>query len=62
MSRLRNELGKIEAILADPATYTGSPERVTKLGKDKARFEADIAKVEESWLEMSAELEEAEKA
>ena len=38
------------------------PERVTLLGKDKARFEAEIAKVEESWLEMSSELEEAEKA
>jgi ATP-binding cassette subfamily F protein 3 len=62
LSRLRVELGKIDAILADPAVYDGSPERVIKLGKDKARFEAEIAKVEESWLEMSSELEEAEKA
>ena len=62
IARLRNELGKIEAILADPKTYDGAPERVTSLGKDKARFESEIAKVEESWLEMSAELEEAEKA
>lgn len=62
IARLRNELGKVEAILADPKTYDGAPERVTLLGKDKARFEAEITKIEESWLEMSAELEEAEKA
>jgi ATP-binding cassette subfamily F protein 3 len=62
LSRLRIELGKVEAILADPKTYDGAPERVTLLGKDKARFEAEIAKVEENWLTLSTELEEAEKA
>ena len=62
LARLRNELGKVEAILADPRTYDGAPERVVLLGKDKARFEGEIARVEESWLEMSAALEEAEQA
>ena len=32
------------------------------LGKDKARYEGEIAKVEEKWLEMSTQLEDAERA
>ena len=60
--RLRNELAKVETILADPRTYDGAPERVVLLGKDKARFAGEIERTEERWLQMSAELEEAEKA
>ncbi|WP_421760352.1 ATP-binding cassette domain-containing protein [Devosia sp.] len=62
IARLKTELARVDAILADPKIYDGAPERVILLGKDKARFEGDIAKIEESWLEMSAALEEAEKA
>ena len=62
IARLRTELARVDAILADPKIYDGAPERVILLGKDKARFEGEIAKIEESWLEMSAALEEAEKA
>jgi len=32
------------------------------LGKDKARFEAEIATAEERWLGLSAQLEEAQRA
>jgi ATP-binding cassette subfamily F protein 3 len=60
--RLRAELGKVDALLADPKIYDGAPERVILLGKDKARFSADIARVEENWLAMSAQLEAAEQA
>ena len=62
LTRLRQELGKIDAILADPRTYDGAPERVITLGKDKARYESEIARTEERWLEMSTALEEAERA
>jgi ATP-binding cassette subfamily F protein 3 len=62
IARLRNELAKVEGFLADPKIYDGAPERVILLGKDKARFESEIEKTEESWLRMSAELEGAEKA
>jgi ATP-binding cassette subfamily F protein 3 len=61
MARLRNELAKVENILADPKTYDGAPQRIILLGKDKARFEGEIAKAEERWLEMSAQLEDAER-
>ena len=62
LGRLRTELAKVEAILANPKTYDGAPERVALLGKDKARYSADIAATEEKWLALSAQLEEAEGA
>ena len=61
LARLRTELEKIEAILGDPKVYDGAPERVILLGKDKARFSADIAATEERWLALSEELEAAER-
>lgn len=62
LTRLRTELEKVDAILSNPKTYDGAPERIALLGKDKARFTADIAAVEERWLTLSAELEDAERA
>jgi ATP-binding cassette subfamily F protein 3 len=62
LMRLKTELSKVEAILANPKTYDGAPERVALLGKDKARYSADIAATEEKWLSLSAQLEEAERA
>jgi len=62
LTRLRTELGKVEAILANPRTYDGAPERIALLGKDKARYTDEIAHIEERWLTLSAELEEAERA
>ena len=62
LMRLRGELAKVDTILGDPRIYDGAPERIILLGKDKARFEGEIVRVEETWLSMSAELENAEKA
>ncbi|HEX4297746.1 MAG TPA: ABC-F family ATP-binding cassette domain-containing protein [Devosia sp.] len=62
LTRLRTELEKVEAILANPKTYDGAPERIVLLGKDKARFASDIAATEERWLSLSTQLEEAERA
>jgi ATP-binding cassette subfamily F protein 3 len=59
LARLQTELARVEGFLADPKTYDGAPERIIMLGKDKARFEAEIATAEERWLNLSAELEEA---
>jgi ATP-binding cassette subfamily F protein 3 len=61
MNRLKTEIDKIEAQLNDPKVYNGPPDKMIALGKDKARFGADLAAIEEKWLELSAELEEAEK-
>jgi ATP-binding cassette subfamily F protein 3 len=62
LGRLKTELEKVEAILANPKTYDGAPERIALLGKDKARFAADIAATEERWLSLSSQLEDAERA
>ncbi|MVS97766.1 ABC-F family ATP-binding cassette domain-containing protein [Devosia marina] len=62
MKQLKTEIDKIEAQLADPKVYDGPPDRLIALGKDKARFSSDLEALEESWLEFSAELEEAERA
>ena len=62
MSRLAKEIEKIEAQLADPKVYNGPADRLITLGKDKARFATDLEQTEESWLALSAELEEAERA
>src|SRR5690606_27841536 len=61
IGRLKTEIDKIEAQLADPAVYNGAPDRLIALGKDKARFSSDLEAIEEKWLELSAELEEAER-
>jgi ATP-binding cassette subfamily F protein 3 len=62
ISRLKTEIDKVEAQLADPKVYNGPPDRLIALGKDKARFSADLETFEEKWLELSSELEEAERA
>jgi ATP-binding cassette, subfamily F, member 3 len=62
MNRLKTEIDKIEAQLADPKVYDGPPDKLIALGKDKARFGSDLEALEETWLELSAELEEAERA
>ncbi|ODT70944.1 MAG: glycosyl transferase family 1 [Pelagibacterium sp. SCN 63-23] len=61
MGRLRTEIDKIEAQLADPKVYGGPADRMIALGKDKARFGGELEATEEKWLELSAELEEAER-
>jgi ATP-binding cassette subfamily F protein 3 len=62
LARLRTELEKLDVLLADPKLYDGAPERLILIGKDKARFAADISAAEERWLALSSQLEEAERA
>lgn len=62
MARLKTELDKIDAQLADPAIYNGPADKIITLGKDKARFSTELEELEETWLTLSAEMEEAEKA
>jgi ATP-binding cassette subfamily F protein 3 len=62
MARLKTELDKIDVQLADPAIYNGPSDKIIVLGKDKSRFGTELETLEENWLMLSAELEEAEKA
>ncbi|MGV8955041.1 MAG: ATP-binding cassette domain-containing protein [Cypionkella sp.] len=62
IARLKVEIGKIQNQLDDPKIYNGPADRLIALGKDKARFSADLASTEEHWLALSADLESAETA
>ncbi|MDB5536435.1 MAG: family ATP-binding cassette protein [Devosia sp.] len=62
IARLKVEIGKIQNQLDDPKIYNGPADRLIALGKDKARFGADLDTTEEQWLALSAELESAENA
>jgi len=60
LGRLRTELEKTERLLADPKIAAGDKDRIIALSKDKARFLSEIDSTEEQWLEISAELEQAQ--
>jgi len=62
IQKLKRKAGAIERSLGDPAIYNGDPAKLVALGKDKAKIEAEIAAAEESWLMMSGEYEEAQRA
>ncbi|MET3925851.1 ABC-F family ATP-binding cassette domain-containing protein [Devosia sp. 2618] len=61
IARLKVEVEKVEAQLADPKVYNGPADKVIALGKDKARLSNDLDTTEEKWLALSAELEAAER-
>ncbi|MDB5563414.1 MAG: family ATP-binding cassette protein [Hyphomicrobiales bacterium] len=61
LARLKRKIAAVERTLDDPATYNDAQASVA-LGKDKAKIEAEIAAVEENWLQMSGEYEEALRA
>ncbi|MCA1298670.1 ABC-F family ATP-binding cassette domain-containing protein [Stappia indica] len=59
MARITEKLARIDETLADPDFFTRDPERATKFAKERAFMEKKLAKTEELWLELSAELEGA---
>jgi ATP-binding cassette subfamily F protein 3 len=61
LAKLKRKIAAVERTLGEPATYNNAEATVT-LGKDKAKLEAEIASVEENWLTMSGEYEEALRA
>jgi ATP-binding cassette subfamily F protein 3 len=58
MEKIRERMGKIDDMLADPELYAKFPEKGAKLSKDRADLATLLDKLEEKWLEMSAEIEE----
>jgi len=59
MDRLTKERETIQHNLANPALYSGSPDRLTELNKDLARVEQQLAEQEAIWLEAEEALAEA---
>ncbi len=59
MADLTKKRGEIEAKLADPATYSGPPEAIGELQKEKLRLERELAHAEHTWLVAQEALEAA---
>jgi ATP-binding cassette subfamily F protein 3 len=59
LADLTRHKDEIEAKLADPATYSGPPEAIADLQKEKLRLERELAHAEHDWLVAQEALEAA---
>ena len=59
MEKLGKRIASIETELADPSLYEKNAKKAADLGKERADLTAKLAQTEESWLDMSAQYEEA---
>ena len=59
VARLNEEVGRIDASLAEPGLFARDPAKAAALAKARADHVAALAKAEEDWLEASTELEAA---
>jgi ATP-binding cassette subfamily F protein 3 len=62
IEKLQKELARLDGELATPDLFTRDAARGTKLMKARSDAEKALAETEETWLELSAEHEEAERA
>ncbi|WP_370674207.1 ABC-F family ATP-binding cassette domain-containing protein [Pleomorphomonas sp. PLEO] len=60
MDKLRKLIARIDAALADPALFTSDPAKGARLSKERADALRGLDTLEEEWLTLSAEYEEAE--
>ncbi|MBR1945516.1 MAG: ABC transporter ATP-binding protein, partial [Alphaproteobacteria bacterium] len=63
LEKLNDQKGQIEGILEDPTLYMVgmNAAKVKSMQISLAQLEAEIDKAEEEWLELSAELETAQR-
>ncbi len=59
VAKLEKEIAALDARLADPALHARAPLDAARLGQSRAAAAVALATAEESWLEVSAELEAA---
>ena len=59
MGKLTADSARLEARLADPATYSGPAAEVAKLQKDLGDLKKRLAAAEDDWLEALEALEAA---
>ena len=62
IDKLQKEIAKLDGDLADPDLFTRDAAKGTRLMKARSDAEKALAETEETWLELSAEHEEAERA
>ncbi|MCC6737219.1 MAG: ABC-F family ATP-binding cassette domain-containing protein, partial [Bauldia sp.] len=59
LATLHKEIQRLDAVLADPATYAAGGTTVTARSREKAEAQKKLAAAEEEWLTLSDELEAA---
>lgn len=59
IAKLNDLLRRVDATLADPNTFRKDPAFAAKLGGDRQALEKRIAALEEEWLALGSELEDA---
>jgi len=59
MTKLADVIGKVDAALADGTAFQKDPAKATELAKMRAEAAETLASVEEEWLAVSHEIEEA---
>jgi len=59
IQKLEEAIGKLDSSLATPGIFENYPDKAAKFSKQRAEAEKMLAKVEESWLKLSGELEAA---
>ena len=59
MAKLTEVIGKVDAALADGTAFQKDPSKATDLSRMRAEAAATLASVEEEWLMLSSEIEEA---
>ena len=59
IQKLEEALGKLDSSLSTPGIYENYPEKATKFAKQRAAAQGMLVQVEEEWLELSGQLEEA---
>ena len=62
IDKLQKEIAKLDGDLAAPDLFTRDAAKGTRLMKARSDAEKALAETEETWLELSAEHEEAERA
>ena len=62
IEKLQKEIARLDQVLADPDLFTRDAAEGTRLMKARSDAEKGLAETEETWLELSAEHEEAERA
>ncbi|MBL8584348.1 MAG: ABC-F family ATP-binding cassette domain-containing protein [Rhizobiaceae bacterium] len=59
MERLRKRVDAIETEMAAPSLYESDPAKATRLAKERAELNANLASQEDIWLTLSTQYEEA---
>tara|TARA_R110002020_G_scaffold18931_28_gene65534 strand:- start:7811 stop:9691 length:1881 start_codon:yes stop_codon:yes gene_type:complete len=62
VARLTKQIQSLDAELSDPAQFADAPYKIAQKSKQRAERAAELAKAEEEWVALTAEVDDAEAA